>query len=151
MFLAINKKKLKELSNSKLTFSQTAAINGGDADDWYLHTVLISGTVTADNTHVGFEINPKLWLATINQQSKELIMPNPSIMSLLDFAIKNNRIGESILLILIATDGKELNEFNPFFLQKIIQSLDRIGLGAKIKELTIETLVFKTFIILYAR
>lgn len=30
MFLAINKKKLKELSNSKLTFSQTAAINGGE-------------------------------------------------------------------------------------------------------------------------
>ena len=90
----------------------------------------------------GFKINPKLWLATINQQSEELIMPNPSIMSLLDFAIKNNRIGESVLLILIATDGKELNEFNPFFLQKIIQSLDRIGLGAKIKDLTIETLVF---------
>lgn len=29
MFLAINKKKLKELSNSKLTLSSTKKINGG--------------------------------------------------------------------------------------------------------------------------
>ena len=68
-------------------------------------------------------------------------MPNSSIISLIDFATQNNRVGEAVLLILIAADGNELIKFNPFFLQKIITSLDRLGLGEKVKDLIIETLI----------
>tara|TARA_Y100001956_G_C4115718_1_gene184779 strand:- start:170 stop:370 length:201 start_codon:yes stop_codon:yes gene_type:complete len=44
MFLAINKKKLKELSNTKLTFSETAAINGGRTTDTGHDTLVPSRT-----------------------------------------------------------------------------------------------------------
>ncbi|TMO56070.1 hypothetical protein CWC21_09145 [Pseudoalteromonas phenolica] len=44
MFLAINKKKLKELSNTKLTFSETAAINGGQTTDTGNDTLVPSRT-----------------------------------------------------------------------------------------------------------
>ena len=90
----------------------------------------------------GIKINPSIWLATLEEnQDNSLIMPNSSIISLIDFATKNNRVGEAVLLILIAADGNELIKFNPFFLQKIITSLDRLGLGDKVKDLIIETLI----------
>ena len=90
----------------------------------------------------GIKINPSIWLATLEEnQDNSLIMPNSSIISLIDFATKNNRVGEAVLLILIAADGNELIKFNPFFLQKIITSLDRLGLGEKVKDLIIETLI----------
>jgi len=44
MFLAINKKKLKELSNTKLTFSETAAVNGGQTTDTGNDTLVPSNT-----------------------------------------------------------------------------------------------------------
>ena len=44
MFLAINKKKLKELSNTKLTFSETAFINGGQTTDTGNDTQVPSNT-----------------------------------------------------------------------------------------------------------
>ena len=91
----------------------------------------------------GIKINPSIWLASLEvSEDNLLIMPNSSILSLLEFAANNNRVGETILLILIAADGNELNKFNPFFLQKIIKSLDRVGLGGKVKDLIIETLIF---------
>ena len=91
----------------------------------------------------GIKINPSIWLATLEvSEDNLLIMPNSSILSLLEFAANNNRVGETVLLILIATDGNELNKLNPFFLQKIIKSLDRVGLGGKVKDLIIETLIF---------
>ena len=90
----------------------------------------------------GIKINPSIWIATLEEnQDNSLIMPNSSIISLIDFATKNNRVGEAVLLILIAADGNELIKFNPFFLQKIITSLDRLGLGDKVKDLIIETLI----------
>ena len=90
----------------------------------------------------GIKIKPSIWLATLEEnQDNSLIMPNSSIISLIDFATKNNRVGEAVLLILIAADGNELIKFNPFFLQKIITSLDRLGLGEKVKDLIIETLI----------
>ncbi len=46
MFLAINKKKLKELSNTKLTYSQTAAINGGVASNSNEETIVPSRPTT---------------------------------------------------------------------------------------------------------
>jgi hypothetical protein len=91
----------------------------------------------------GIKINPSIWLATLEvSEDNLLIMPNSSILSLLEFAANNNRVGETVLLILIAADGNELNKLNPFFLQKIIKSLDRVGLGGKVKDLIIETLIF---------
>ena len=90
----------------------------------------------------GIKINPSIWLATLEvSEDNLLIMPNSSILSLLEFAANNNRVGETVLLILIAADGNELNKLNPFFLQKIIKSLDRVGLGGKVKDLIIETLI----------
>ncbi|TLX45113.1 hypothetical protein C1E24_20695 [Pseudoalteromonas phenolica] len=44
MFLAINKKKLKELSNTKLTFSETAVISGGQTRDTGQNTLVPSKT-----------------------------------------------------------------------------------------------------------
>ena len=91
----------------------------------------------------GIKINPSIWLATLEvSEDNLLIMPNSSILSLLEFAANNNRVGETVLLILIAADGNELNKLNPFFLQKIIKSLDRVGLGGKVKDLITETLIF---------
>ncbi|MFY8299274.1 hypothetical protein AAEU28_10930 [Pseudoalteromonas sp. SS15] len=46
MFLAINKKKLKELSNTKLTYSQTAVINGGEVANSNQDTLVPSRPTT---------------------------------------------------------------------------------------------------------
>ena len=91
---------------------------------------------------LGTKIDPNIWLATLEMSQENELMPNSSILSLLNFAAQNNRVGETVLLILIAADGNELKKLNPFFLQKIIKSLDRIGLGTKAKDFMIETLVF---------
>ena len=91
----------------------------------------------------GIEINPRIWLSVIdNEKDNTKYFPDATMLSLLDNATKNNRIAETILLILIAIDERNLNDFSPFFLQKIIKSLDRIGLGDKAKDLVIETLIF---------
>ena len=91
----------------------------------------------------GIEINPRIWLSVIDNDKDNIkYFPDATMLSLLDNATKNNRVAETILLILIAIDERNLNDFSPFFLQKIIKSLDRIGLGTKAKDFMIETLVF---------
>ena len=38
------------------------------------------------------------------------------------YSSKNNKIGETILLILMSLNGKNFNEFHPFFLQTVIST-----------------------------
>ncbi len=90
----------------------------------------------------GVEIHPKFWF--INLKNKEFdssILPNSSLISLLEYSSKNNKIGETILLILMSLNGKNFNEFHPFFLQTVISSLNQIGLRENTFDLAVETLI----------
>ena len=90
----------------------------------------------------GVKINPQFWLINLDNQeieSKEL--PNSSLISLLKYSSKNNKVGETILLILMSLDNKNFNQLHPFFLQIVISSLNQIGLQENAFDLVIETLV----------
>ena len=68
-------------------------------------------------------------------------MPNSSLISLLKYSSENNKIGETILLILMSLNGKNFNQLHPFFLQNTISALNQIGLEEKAFDLVIETLI----------
>ena len=90
----------------------------------------------------GIEINPIFWLVSLETQKMESkMLPNSSLMSLLEYSAENKRVGETILLILKSLDGKNFNEFHPFFLQIAISSLNQIGLRENAFDLAIETLI----------
>ena len=76
-----------------------------------------------------------------NQKADAKQLPNSSIISLLKYSSKNNKIGETILLILMSLNDKNFNELHPFFLQIVISSLNEIGLQEKAFDLAIETLI----------
>ena len=77
-----------------------------------------------------------------NQQNASNIMPDAPLLSLIDYSAKNNKVGETILLTLIAIDDNNLRNLSPFFLQIIIKSLDRIGQSKIAKDFAIETLIY---------
>ena len=90
----------------------------------------------------GVKINPKFWLLGLDNQKEEAKqLPNSSIISLLKYSSKNNKIGETILLILMSLNDKNFNQLHPFFLQTVISSLNDIGLQEKAFDLAIETLI----------
>jgi len=90
----------------------------------------------------GVKIEPKFWMSNLgNQNVESQIFPNSSLISLLEYSAKNKKIGETILLILLAMNGENFNKFHPFFLQIVITSLNQIGLEEKGFDLAIETLI----------
>tara|TARA_Y100000590_G_C15604786_1_gene971554 strand:+ start:3 stop:1259 length:1257 start_codon:yes stop_codon:yes gene_type:complete len=90
----------------------------------------------------GLKIDPRFWLINLsNQEIENKQLPNSSLISLLKYTSENKRIGETILLILMALDGKNFNEFHPFFLQTAISSLNQIELKENAFDLAIEVLI----------
>ena len=90
----------------------------------------------------GVKINPEFWLINLNNQEIELKeIPNSSLISLLKYSTEKKKVGETILLILMALDDKNFNQLHPFFLQIVITSLNQIGLGEKAFDLVIETII----------
>ena len=90
----------------------------------------------------GVKINPEFWLINIeNQEIESKQLPNSSLISLLKYSSKNNKIGETILLILMSLNDKNFNQLHPFFLQIVISSLNQIGLQEKAFDLVMETLI----------
>ena len=90
----------------------------------------------------GVKINPQFWLINLdNQEIESKQLPNSSLISLLKYSSKNNKVGETILLILMSLNDKNFNQLHPFFLQIVINSLNQIGLHEKTFDLAIETLI----------
>ena len=90
----------------------------------------------------GVKINPQFWLTNLdNQEIESKQLPNSSLISLLKYSSKNNKVGETILLILMALNDKNFNQLHPFFLQIVISSLNQIGLQEKAFDMVIETLI----------
>ena len=90
----------------------------------------------------GKKINPEFWLINLdNQEIESKHLPNSSLISLLKHSSKNNKIGETILLILMSLNGQNFSQLHPFFLQIVITSLNQIGLKEKTFDLVIETLI----------
>ena len=90
----------------------------------------------------GVKINPQFWLINLdNQEIESKQLPNSSLISLLKYSSKNNKVGETILLILMSLNDKNFNQLHPFFLQIVINSLNQIGLQENAFDLVIETLV----------
>jgi len=90
----------------------------------------------------GLKISPEFWLINLdNQQLDTKQLPNSSLISLLKYSSENNKIGETILLILMSLNGKNFNQLHPFFLQNTISALNQIGLEEKAFDLVIETLI----------
>ena len=90
----------------------------------------------------GVKINPQFWLINLdNQEIESKQLPNSSLISLLKYSSKNNKVGETILLILMSLKGKNFNQLHPFFLQIVINSLNQIGLQEKAFDVVIETLI----------
>ena len=90
----------------------------------------------------GMKINPQFWLINLdNQEIESKQLPNSSLISLLKYSSKNNKVGETILLILMSLDNKNFNQLHPFFLQIVISSLNQIGLQEKAFDLVMETLI----------
>ena len=90
----------------------------------------------------GMKINPQFWLINLdNQEIESKQLPNSSLISLLKYSSKNNKVGETILLILMSLNDKNFNQLHPFFLQIVISSLNQIGLQEKTFDLAIETLI----------
>ena len=90
----------------------------------------------------GVKINPEFWLINLdNQEIESKEIPNSSLISLLKYSTEKKKVGETILLILMALDGKNFNQLHPFFLQIVITSLNQIGLGEKAFYLVIETII----------
>ena len=90
----------------------------------------------------GVKINPQFWLINLdNQEIESKQLPNSSLISLLKYSSKNNKVGETILLILMSLNEKNFNQLHPFFLQIVISSLNQIGLQEKTFDLAIETLI----------
>ena len=88
------------------------------------------------------KINPQFWLINLdNQEIESKQLPNSSLISLLKYSSKNNKVGETILLILMSLKDKNFNQLHPFFLQIVINSLNQIGLQENAFDLVIETLV----------
>jgi len=90
----------------------------------------------------GVKINPQFWLINLdNQEIESKQLPNSSLISLLKYSSKNNKVGETILLILMSLNDKNFNQLHPFFLQIVISSLNQIGLQDKAFDVVIETLI----------
>ena len=90
----------------------------------------------------GMKINPQFWLINLdNQEIESKQLPNSSLISLLKYSSKNNKVGETILLILMSLNDKNFNQLHPFFLQIVISSLNQIGLQEKAFDVVIETLI----------
>ena len=90
----------------------------------------------------GVKINPQFWLINLdNQEIESKQLPNSSLISLLKYSSKNNKVGETILLILMSLNEKNFNQLHPFFLQIVISSLNQIGLQEKAFDLVMETLI----------
>ena len=90
----------------------------------------------------GVKITPKFWIINLNDQEIESErIPNSSLISLLKYSAEKKKVGETILLILMALNDKNFNQLHPFFLQIVITSLNQIGLGEKAFDLVIETLI----------
>ena len=90
----------------------------------------------------GVKINPQFWLINLdNQEIESKQLPNSSLISLLKYSSKNNKVGETILLILMSLNDKNFNQLHPFFLQIVISSLNQIGLQEKAFDVVIETLI----------
>ena len=90
----------------------------------------------------GMKINPQFWLINLdNQEIESKQLPNSSLISLLKYSSKNNKVGETILLILMSLNDKNFNQLHPFFLQIVISSLNQIGLQEKAFDLVMETLI----------
>ena len=90
----------------------------------------------------GVKINPQFWLINLdNQEIESKQLPNSSLISLLKYSSENNKVGETILLILMSLNDKNFNQLHPFFLQIVISSLNQIGLQEKAFDMVIETLI----------
>ena len=90
----------------------------------------------------GMKINPQFWLINLdNKEIESKQLPNSSLISLLKYSSKNNKVGETILLILMSLNDKNFNQLHPFFLQIVINSLNQIGLQENAFDLVIETLI----------
>ena len=92
--------------------------------------------------YFGMKINPQFWLTNLeNEEIESKQLPNSSLISLLKNASENQKVGETILLILMSLGNKNFNQLHPFFLQIVISSLNQIGLQEKAFDLVMEALI----------
>ena len=90
----------------------------------------------------GVKINPQFWLINLdNQEIESKQLTNSSLISLLKYSSKNNKVGLTIRFILMSLKGKNFNQLHPFFLQIVISSLNQIGLQEKAFDILMETLI----------
>ncbi len=69
------------------------------------------------------------------------VMPQPSIWRSLELAASNVRVGETILLSLLAIGHTGPLEANPIVLHKVLISLRKIGLEKEARNLALEAAI----------
>ncbi|MFP6730349.1 MAG: hypothetical protein VCD50_09310, partial [Alphaproteobacteria bacterium] len=71
--------------------------------------------------------------------------PPPAFMRQLDLAADEGRIGETVLLALVALDSANSGAPSPMTLSAAVSALQRIGLGAEARAIAIEAVLSREF------
>ncbi len=91
---------------------------------------------------VGDVVPDPLWTVLIGGfERAPVVMPNPAIWDRLEVAAVSGRLGETVLLTLLAIGASGPGEVNPIVLRRVLASLATLGLEKDIRALAIEAVV----------
>lgn len=79
------------------------------------------------------------WMSVMDRRTAmSTTMPEPHIWNGLALAAKNGRVGETVLLALLALGGEGVGSVSPIVLAKVIESLKVVGLEQDARRLAVE-------------
>ena len=91
---------------------------------------------------VGDVVPDPLWTVLIGGfERAPVVMPNPAIWDRLEVSAVSGRLGETVLLALLAIGASGPGEVNPIVLRRVLASLATLGLDKDIRALAIEAVV----------
>jgi len=92
-------------------------------------------------TALGYQISPADWEPLFDQVSETVTMPSPALWNGLHDASGNGRVGETVLLSLVALAEGGVAQSNLLNLATVIESLREVGLREDARKLALEAAV----------
>jgi len=106
----------------------------GSENDALVHGALLLTLLDA----LGMDVPPQAWLETVGSARELGALPPPGLLAALDRSAKEDRVGETVLLVLAVLEADAPKNIHPLVIGPVVGALVRIGLVREARALALE-------------